>query len=286
MTTDDWLASATKQLEQAGIGTARLDGLVLLEDCIEHDRAYLLAHSELKLSSIVLTKLTNLLSRRLNHEPLAYVRGETEFYGRRFIITPAVLEPRPESETMIELLKKLPIWKTHPLSQTNTTTCDETLPVAVRIADVGSGSGALGITAKLELPQADVYLLDIDSETLKVAKTNVDLFTLAISVIESDLLAKVDQAFDILLCNLPYVPDDYTINQAAKHEPSIAIFGGSDGLDIYRKLFEQLKIVPKQPLYILTESLPFQHEALKRIAQAGNYRLIAADDFIQVFINQ
>lgn len=278
-----WLASATKQLQAVGIATARLDALVLLEDCIGIDRAHLLANPDTPIAGEQLSKLTNLLNRRAQHVPLAYVRGRTEFFGRNFVITEAVLEPRPESETMIELLKKLPIWKT-------VQSLDDRLPIATttetnltRIADVGSGSGALGITAQLELPQAVVDLIDIDSQALKVSQINVDLLTIGISVIQSDLLANTDHYYDILLCNLPYVPDDYHINTAATHEPRIAIFGGLDGLDVYRKLFDQLKSMSHAPLYILTESLPPQHSALQQIASVCGYHLIDHEDFIQVF---
>ncbi len=268
MTANNWLAVATRQLEEAGIGTARLDALVLLEDVAGIDRAKLLAEPDTKISSQQQRRLKNLLMKRARHEPLAYVRGHTEFYGRRFVITAAVLEPRPESETMIDLLKRLP-----------------RLPPKPRIADVGTGSGALGITAKLEWPEARVELLELDPKALKIAKMNVDLFTLSASVIKSDLLKHSRQQNDILLCNLPYVPDGFHINQAALREPRIAIFGGSDGLDLYRRLFQQVAKLADQPLYILTEALPPQHDVLQQIAQQHGYTQIKNEDFIQVFEN-
>jgi release factor glutamine methyltransferase len=265
----DWLKLAQKKLEATGIGTARLDALVLLEDVTAKDRAWLLAHPEYEITAGKVRKLTNLLNRRAEHEPLAYVRKKTEFYGREFIITPAVLEPRPESETMIDQLKKL--------------SKSPGLPAKPRIADVGTGSGALGITAKLELPNTNVDLLEIDQQALKVAKSNVDKFTLNISLIRSDLLAQSGQDYDILLCNLPYVPDDFQINPAAMREPRLAIFGGPDGLDIYRRLFKQIRNLRKQPLYILTEALPPQQAELAAIAKSVGYDLQQADDFIQLF---
>lgn len=266
MNIGEWLKAGEKQLTEAGIGTARLDSLVLAEDTLETDRARLLAEPGLQLTSSQVEALQKLLSRRTQHEPLAYVRGKTEFYGREFLITPAVLEPRPESETMIDLLKRLP-----------------RLPHNVRIADVGTGSGALGITAKLELTDATVELLDIDDQALQVAKSNVDLFTLDISFIKTDLLDGSSAGYDVLLCNLPYVPDDYQINTAATHEPRIAIFGGPDGLDLYRKLFMQLQNNSTQVLYILCESLPTQHKPLQQIASDAGYQMTAEQDFIQVF---
>ncbi|PIZ63205.1 hypothetical protein COY17_01125 [Candidatus Saccharibacteria bacterium CG_4_10_14_0_2_um_filter_52_9] len=267
MNVDVWLKNSVKKLESAGIGTARLDPLVLLEDVLNVDRAKLLAEPELEILSSQAAELAKLLKQRAKHVPLAYVRGHTEFYGRDFVITPAVLEPRPESEAMIDLLKELP-----------------NLPTQPCLADVGTGSGALGITSALELPGSQVDLLEIDTKALEVAKINVDKFTLKLQVIESDLLSQSKAVYDVLLCNLPYVPDDYQINRAVLHEPRIALFGGPDGLNVYRKLFKQVEKRSKQPLFILTESLPIQHKSLVAIALESDYKLFKINDFIQVFI--
>jgi methylase of polypeptide subunit release factors len=97
------------------------------------------------------------------------------------------------------------------------------------------------------------------------------------------LLEKAATAYDIVLANLPYVPDHYQINEAAMMEPRIAIFGGKDGLDLYRRLFKQLKSEPAR--YVLTESLPFQHIDLQVIAYQHGYQQTIEDDFIQVFEN-
>ncbi len=269
MTFEKWLSLATKQLESAGIGTARLDAIILLEDTLGVDRVKLLANPTTKISADNITKLTNLLNRRAEHEPLAFIRGFTEFYGRKFIINQNVLEPRPESETMIDLLKDL--------------VGSSKLPGTAKIGDVGTGSGALGITAKLELPDCTVELIDIDELALDVAKSNVDLLTPNVSVIKSDLLDDTTLVYDVLLCNLPYVPDDYQINSAAGYEPKLAIFGGTDGLDLYRKLYNQIDHLIYKPLYILTESLPPQHIELASIAFKHGYTVSTESDFIQVF---
>lgn len=266
MKVNDWLKQATEQLQAAGIQTARLDCLVLLEDATGYDRAQLLAEPERQLTKIQIDELEKLLTRRAQHEPLAYIRVRSEFFGREFIISPAVLVPRPESEAMIEQLKLL-----------------TGLPLAPHIADVGCGSGALGITAKLELPEAVVELLDIDADALKVAKMNVDKFTLDIKVRKSDLLGNSSQENNVLLCNLPYVPDACPLNRAATHEPQIALFGGQDGLNLYRKLFQQVAKLPNQPLYILFEAFPSQHDTIRTLANNNGYQPAAEDDFIQVF---
>lgn len=266
MIVQDWLRTSTTYLQQAGIQTARLDALILLEDAMQQDRAWLLAHQEAEISPDKQRVLKKVLSRRAKHEPLAYLRGTTEFYGRNFVITPAVLQPRPESETMIEELKALPHLGTQP-----------------HIADVGCGSGALGITAALELPKSSVSLLDIDAEALKIAKMNVDKFTIDATLRQQNLLMGDSLHYNVLLCNLPYVPDDYPLNKAATYEPSVALYGGQDGLDVYRALFEQLSISPNKVLYILTESLPDQHTSLALIAKRNHYALLRQNDFVQVF---
>jgi release factor glutamine methyltransferase len=266
MTVKDFLDSVTARLTAAGIATARLDALVLLEDALGMDRAKLLAEPDIEIPEDTKNVLNTQIERRAKHEPLAYIRGKTEFYGREFVVSPAVLEPRPESETMIELLLKR-----------------SDLHKSSRIADVGTGSGALGITTKLELPEASVDLLEIDPAAIEIAKVNVIKLTTSISVIQSDLLAQSSQDYDVLLCNLPYVPDTHVINDAALHEPRLAIFGGPDGLDLYRTLFEQIKILRNRPLLILSESLPPQHAALKQLAHEHGYTEDTEDDFIQVF---
>jgi release factor glutamine methyltransferase len=278
-----YLVAAAAKLGRAGVGTARLDTLVLMEDVLGQDRAWLLAHDDTEIEPGKLVKLEKLLKRRAGHEPLAYIRGHTEFYGRNFVITPAVLEPRPESETMIDLLGGLSATGKLTARMLDKTSSGD---FQLKIADVGAGSGALGVTAQLELPQSQkvhVDLLEIDPKAVEIAKMNVDKYTMNIPVVKSDLLSGSTQSYDLLLCNLPYIPDDYIVNKAALQEPKIAIFGGSDGLDIYRRLFRQIKSLLNKPLYILTESLPSQHPALQVIAREHGYQLSQTDDFIQVF---
>lgn len=266
-----WLEGATARLAEAGIGTARLDCLILLEDILGKDRALLLANPEYPISPKFVNHLELQISRRINHEPLAYIRGFTEFYGRRFMLNKDVLEPRPESEDMIELLKDLV--KSQKLK----------VQSKLRIADVGTGSGALAITAALEIPAAALLATDIDPKCLKVAKANAKEHKTMIDFYHGDLLSPVPslQSPTFVLANLPYVPNSYTINQAAAMEPKIAIFGGPDGLDIYRRLFSVFSA--PLPLFILTESLPPQHQKLVSIASKAGYRLVKTEGFVQVF---
>jgi release factor glutamine methyltransferase len=204
------------------------------------------------------------IQQRAAHEPLAYIRGKTEFYGRTFMVNKHVLEPRPETETMIDMLKTLSIKHAN-------------------IVDIGTGSGAIAITAKLELPDSSVIATDIDLKCLEVARENAKKHLVNIEFVQGDLLGPLtEDKLDILLCNLPYVPNNFGVNKAALHEPHLAIFGGSDGLDLYRKLFTQLDSRPTKPQHILTESLPRQHQQLAQLAQKHAYELVETQDFIQL----
>ncbi len=260
-----------KLLKYEGINTARLDCLVLLEDVTSKDRAWLLAHPEFELTSSQLKMLDAQIKRRAKHEPLAYIRTKSEFYGREFIVNPDTLEPRPETETMVELALKVLEQRAKSKEQT--------------IIDVGTGSGCIAITIKLELSQVKVLATEINEKALQIAKQNAKKLNADIKFYRGDLLEPVSGSKPFsLLCNLPYVPNDFTINKAAMQEPKIAIYGGKDGLNLYRRMFEQTLALASLPKFIFTESLPFQHDALAKIAKKHGYKLETSDDFIQYFI--
>lgn len=276
----DWRLAAEAKLKLAGIETAHLDCLLLLEFVLSSRREHLLAYPEIEIDPMQLDQLNKLLKERAKHTPIAYLRGTSEFYGRNFVIKPSVLVPRPESEAMIELLDELLDAKIAPSDHTAALPLSR-LPHS--IADIGTGSGALAITAKLEHPECLVDAYDIDESALAVAKTNVDLFTLNIRTTRSNLVSNLLQSYDIFLCNLPYVPDTFKINSAAKWEPEIALFGGNDGLNLYRELFEQIKKHNQHPLYILFESFPSQISEITSLAAKSSYRLVKTNDFASLF---
>jgi len=273
MSVNDWLITSTKELQEAGIATARLDCLVLLEDALGVDRASILANLDAKLPQKTEVDLNTKIVQRVRHIPLAYIRGKVEFYGREFVINEHVLVPRPETETMIDELKAA--LQMTPYAQ-------------LTIIDVGTGSGAIAITAKLEFPDAKVIATDIDPDALRVARQNAKKYAVSVEFLQGNLLrpiidANLFESPSIVLANLPYVPDHYSINQAADHEPKHAIFGGKDGLDLYRKLWEQIANLSGKPFLVVTESLPTQHTDMLALAQRANYKLYSSQDFMQVF---
>lgn len=273
MEISSWLKNARLKLSRES-GTSQLDAEVMLAFVLNADRSWLHAHPDEIITENNLAILNNYLQRRAVHEPLAYILNKTEFYGREFYIKNGVLVPRPESETLIDMCIKL----VH-----NKELSD------VLIIDVGCGSGALGITMGLELNNTDVVGVDIDSTCLEVSKFNADKHGVSVELINSNLLENVVDVKNykniIVIANLPYVPDSHAINASAMTEPKHAIFGGPDGLSLYRKLFEQLKKLNPHPCYVFTESLPPQHEELKTIANKHSYQLMEEQDFIQLFVD-
>ncbi len=273
-----WLEQAGRKLTAKDVPTARLDCLVLLEDLLGKDRAHLLAHPELELTNEQERVLNEQIERRSKHEPLAYIRGKSEFYGREFMVNAHTLEPRSETETMLTLLKKqIEDWRLR--NEDNELT----------LVDVGTGSGAIAVTAKLEFPQSRVIATDISQKCLETAQQNANNLNADVTFFLGNLVEPLlDPQSSVLsplaiLANLPYVPDSHTINKAAMFEPRLAIFGGADGLDLYRELFAQIDRQEHKPQYILTEALPFQHKDLALIAKSHGYTLAKTDDFIQLF---
>jgi len=274
MTIEQWIAEATRKLTQNNIDTARLDSLVLLEDSLGKDRGWLLAHPETLLNKEAAKRLHEHIQRRCSHEPLAYIRGVSEFYGRQFAVNKYVLEPRPETEDMIDLYKE---YAQNDLSGVH----------GAYVVDVGTGSGCIAVTAKLELPDAIVAGTDVSDKSLETAALNATNLGADVKFYKGDLLAPVIDIKPkhlVALANLPYVPGEYELNDAAKHEPRMAIFGGEDGLDYYRRMFEQLeKFEGPESVTVFTESLTFQHKELVSIAAKYWFEKFRAKGLVRGF---
>lgn len=259
MLVNDWLRRATAELTNVGISSAKLDAEIILAHTIRHPRTYLHAHGDEPLTDRLREIADARLQLRLNRTPIAYIIGHKEFYGRRFLVTPATLIPRPESETIIELLKEL--------TPPNQSLLEEPAP---RLVDVGTGSGCLGITAKLELPELDVTLLDISQHALVVARTNADALQAKVHTVKSNLLANYPFNADYILANLPYVDTAWERSPETNYEPALALFADDQGLSLIAKLLRQAPAHLKPGGLLLCEADPRQHPAIIKLAkQAG-----------------
>ena len=257
MTINECLKQQKVLLESHNIPTAYLDSELIISYVLNKERSWILARPEYRLNSKDLSNIQTLCNRRASHEPIAYLIGKQEFYGRDFIVSPDTLTPRPETETMVELL----------LSQVENL---RSKVESVNIIDVGTGSGCIVITAALEISNFELrntrfeyFGLDISTPALKIACENAKRHKVDIKFKKFDLIKNTfdlqESSFNIFLANLPYVPKNFNINLAATHEPNFAIFGGDDGLDYYRLLFDKIHKINS---LVITESLPFQHNKI------------------------
>lgn len=257
----DWLTEATRQLAAEKITSARLDAELILSHTLRKPRTWLHGHSDETLDSRS-TEIANArLDLRVDRVPVAYIIGHKDFYGRNFKVTTATLIPRPESEDLIELLKEaLP---------KNETLLDER---PLRVVDVGTGSGSLGITAKLEHPELDVTLIDVSRHALKVAEENAENLHANVALTQSDLLASYPFAADIIIANLPYVDIEWKRSPETDHEPASALFASNNGLSLIFELLIQTKEKLSLGGKLILEADPEQHAAIKK--EAAQYGLV------------
>ena len=211
---------------------ARLEVELLYGEAAAFDRAQVIAAGAEEPSPEAYERFEALLARRLAHEPLAYILGQREFYGLTFQVGEGALIPRPETETLVEA--GLAAIRDHPRARR-----------LVRSADIGTGSGAVAIAVARHAPQAKMFAVDASTAALQWAGKNLRRLgpLERVVLLTGDLLDPLSEPLDVVLANLPYVPtDEYETlpDEIRAHEPELAVDGGDDGLDIYRRFAEQL----------------------------------------------
>ena len=194
---------------------------LLLREILGCTAAQLAAYPERALAAGQAGRFVELLTRRVAGEPVAYLLGEREFYGRRFGVSPAVLIPRPETELVVDLV----LARVAPGS-------------APAILDLGTGSGALAVTLALEIPAAQVTAVDFSPSALIVARANAAALAASVRCVESDWFAALDTAagFDFIVSNPPYIAENDPHLPALRHEPTLALTSGADGLTAIRQI--------------------------------------------------
>lgn len=203
-------------------------------------QSMLLAYPEAPLTEAQHQQLQALVGRRAAGEPLDYIFGYSHFYNLTLTVTPDVLIPRPETELLVEQAIHYA----------------QTLPAPV-IADIGTGSGAIAVTAAAHLPHACTYAVDVSAAALKVAQHNAQQHGVEVTFWQGALaqpLIERGLRVDLLLANLPYIPsDDVPGLPVSQHEPTLALDGGADGLTLIRELLQQAPRVCKPQALILLE---------------------------------
>lgn len=219
------LAAGAARLQAAGIREARRDADLLLRHVTGATRAWVIAHPEAEMASEQAKIFADLISRREEHEPVQYIIGVQEFFGREFEVSPAVLIPRPETEIAVEAAVE------HLSALGNP-----------KFVELGIGSGCISISILAEVASARGIGVDLSPQALAVAERNAAKHNVAarLDLRRSDLFSAVDETgLDAVVSNPPYVPDDVIATlepEVNEYEPRLALAGGSDGLDIVRRI--------------------------------------------------
>ena len=219
-----------------GARSPKLDAQVLLAACLDKPTSYLFAHGDEQLDNVISDRFMRLVDRRARHEPVAYLLGEKDFYRRTFVVTPATLIPRPETELLVDLVR-----------QEVDNNC--------LIVDVGTGSGAIAITLAAET-ECEVIATDLSHEALKVAHQNAKRHEVAdkVAFLEGNLLKPFFESYNawsprsrpatlLVAANLPYLTGrqwELLDADVKNYEPQTALVGGLDGLELYDELLMQL----------------------------------------------
>ena len=219
----------------------RSEARLLLAHVLKRDPAWLVAHDEYVLPGDELAQLNALAARRIAGEPMAYIVGEREFYGRAFRCSPAALIPRPETELLIEQALHLLSVRPRIESGASSEAVVGSDSTPLRILDVGTGTGCIAITLALERPKALVTAIDISPPALALARDNATRLGANLTFIESNwfsALVPTHPKFDLIVSNPPYiVPADPHLSQGdLRFEPAIALTDAVDGLESYRQL--------------------------------------------------
>ena len=262
--TDTWTIDGILRWTQAyferyELPTARLDAEVLLAHALGCNRVRLYTHFDQPLSAAERAAFRSLVQRRAAHEPVAYICGQREFYGRDFAVDAHVLIPRPETEHVVEAA--LAWSKTHPREH-------------LRILDIGSGSGALAVTLAAEIAHATVVAVDISPQAVAKTQHNAERHGVADQMLcqLGDLLDGVQGFFDIIVSNPPYIAHHERASlsvDVVRYEPALALFGGDDGLQLIARLARDVQAHLGEPGIFLCEMGYTQSDAVQRLIKAG-----------------
>ena len=248
----DALTAAVNRLTAATVPSPRMNAELLLMFTLDCDRAYLFAHPERELNVAEQTRYDEALTERAGGVPAQYITGHQEFWGMDLIVTPAVLIPRPETEHVIETVLQL-------LGLGQARLGRAPSPAALRLIDVGTGSGCIALALAKELPQAEIHATDISSAALEIASANAARHQLEgrVRFHETDLLPGLEPgAFDMVVSNPPYVgesEEDQVQLEVRKFEPRQAVFAGPTGLEVIARLIPQARDTLKPGGWLVME---------------------------------
>ena len=249
------LAAAREKLNAA-------EARQLLGHVLQKPAAWLLAHDDETLTEHQLAHYASLCARRRGGEPIAYLTGAREFYGRTFHVAPGVLIPRPETELLVDLAKS---WTESRVGAGQT---------ALRILDLGTGSGCIAISIALECTECELVAIDASEEALAIARTNAEQLGATVRIFCSDWFSMLaDERFDLIVSNPPYIAsgDAHLALGDLVHEPPTALSSGPDGLDAIRTIIATAPHFLRPAGSLWLEHGYDQAEAVRQLFQAAGY---------------
>lgn len=271
-----WLSEAKKQIDALDAELIALDVFAPRQ----MDRCWLVSHDVVKITTEMQKEADKMVLKRAKGEPLAYILGEKEFYGRKFEVNESVLIPRPETETLIDLVKEL------------------SLPKQPKFLELGTGSGCIAITLALEYPQAQVLAVDLSKRALDTAFINNVLHEGRVGLVQSNLLRDLfledenreAEHYDVLVANLPYVDPawEWLDRQTLDFEPKKALYAkGNGGLSLYQRMLKEIRHHQKAGHlwldYLVVEADPSQHYRLIEMAHRAGFFHLKTEGFGVVF---
>ncbi|HSI48305.1 MAG TPA: peptide chain release factor N(5)-glutamine methyltransferase [Ideonella sp.] len=240
-------------------GLERLDAQLLLAHVLRKDRSWLVAHDQDELPTQALTRFQALWQRSAAGEPTAYLLGEREFHGLTLQVSPAVLVPRPDTETLVD-------WALELLA------CELADRPTPQVVDLGTGSGAIALAVKHRFPAAEMTALDFSEAALAVARANAERLGLAVRLLHSDWWQAVaGKTFDLALSNPPYIAGDDPHLDALQHEPRSALTPEGDGLAAIRTLVADAPPHLRPGAWLLIEHGWDQAEAVQALLQRAGF---------------
>lgn len=259
------LLIAKQKLMNHDIKSWNLDSELIISHVLNLSRLELITKDEDFVTKEQQNLIDELISRRISGEPLAYLLNKKEFYGRDFYVDNSVLIPRIETESII-----------FNLPQDNR---------PKKVLDIGTGSGCIAITIKLEKPDYIVDALDISENALKTAELNAKKLNANVHFFHSNLLSNVKDKYDLIIANLPYVDDSWNIDlNALSYEPSSALFAKRKGLDLIYKLLDEVDKIANQNALLYLESDENQiPKIIEYTKNKKSIRFIKADGLISIF---
>ena len=249
------LADTAIKLSKSGIEGASRDARILTAFALEIPISELSLKINQQVSEKIIVELEKLILRRINREPISKILGRRDFWGRTFSINENVLDPRGDTETLIDFVIEKPVKS---------------------VLELGTGSGAIAVTLACEWKEVHVSAVDISEDALLVAKLNAEKFNVQnkIHFLKSDWYDNVKGLFDLIISNPPYIglaEQDELSSEVIKYDPEIALFAGRDGLDAYKKIIPNLPKFLKPDGFVVLETGASQSNQVKKMMNAVGF---------------